>query len=295
MQKNRLPNKQSEEIEWARGMKMNKMIVTDLDGTLLDNSNRLSAQNRLTLERLGGMGIVRTVATGRSFFSAKRVLADDFPIDYIIVSTGSGIYDWKKKQLIGKNLISSQAAAAVTELFLDCKIGFMLHEPIPDNHRFYYYKGQDVTDDYDLRVSLYEGYALPFKFYNKTKKEATQFVSMFPGEKQFLEAKTIIQGCSSQISCIKTTSPLNGRSLWLEVFAAQVCKSKAAEKLAADLGIKHEDIAVIGNDWNDYDLLEWSRNSFLVANAPEKLHEKYRVVADNERNGFSQAVEEWLE
>ncbi len=273
---------------------MKKMLVTDLDGTLLDNSSRLSPQNRLTLERLGRDGVVRTVATGRSFFSAKRVLPDDFPIDYIIISTGSGIYDWNTKQIITKNLISSAAAAALTELFLRHKIGFMLHEPIPDNHKFYYYKGLNTTEDYDLRVSLYEGYAVPFQFIDNLKKDATQFVSMFHNEEQFLQAKTIINGSSLETSCIKTTSPLNGRSIWLEIFAAQVCKSKAAERLAVDLGIKHENIAAIGNDWNDYDLLEWSRNSYLVANAPEQLHDRYRVVADNERNGFTQAVEEWL-
>ena len=40
------------------------MVVTDLDGTLLDASARLGGANRQALERLGETGSLRVVATG---------------------------------------------------------------------------------------------------------------------------------------------------------------------------------------------------------------------------------------
>ena len=56
-------------------------VFTDLDGTLLNSSQRLSDINRQTLTSLGRAGICRVVATGRSLYSARRVLDDAFPID----------------------------------------------------------------------------------------------------------------------------------------------------------------------------------------------------------------------
>ena len=57
------------------------IVVSDLDGTLLDSSARLSPRNRSTLQSLGDQGVVRVVATGRSLHSARLVLDDGFPID----------------------------------------------------------------------------------------------------------------------------------------------------------------------------------------------------------------------
>ena len=59
-------------------------VFTDLDGTLLNSNQRLSDINRQTLISLGKAGICRIVATGRSLYSAQRVLDDAFPIDYLL-------------------------------------------------------------------------------------------------------------------------------------------------------------------------------------------------------------------
>ena len=40
------------------------MVVTDLDGTLLDTQARLGSANRQTLEQLGEAGSLRVIATG---------------------------------------------------------------------------------------------------------------------------------------------------------------------------------------------------------------------------------------
>ena len=45
-------------------MRPSGLVVTDLDGTLLDSASRLSDANREALETLGRNGVVRAVATG---------------------------------------------------------------------------------------------------------------------------------------------------------------------------------------------------------------------------------------
>ena len=47
------------------------LVVTDLDGTLLDTGARLGDTNRRVLEQLGENGCLRVVATGRSLHSAQ--------------------------------------------------------------------------------------------------------------------------------------------------------------------------------------------------------------------------------
>jgi len=89
---------------------------------------------------------------------------------------------------------------------------------------------------------------------------------------------------------IRTTSPINGENMWIEVFDKNVSKGHALELLAERLNASRSDIMVVGNDFNDVDMLDFTPNSYVVANAPELLKERYRVVADASNSGFSQAV-----
>jgi HAD superfamily hydrolase (TIGR01484 family) len=79
-----------------------KIVFSDLDGTLLNNSHILSQVNRKTLMELKKRGIIRVVATGRSLFSAQKVMDLDFPIDYLIFSSGAGIMNWHNQESIYK-------------------------------------------------------------------------------------------------------------------------------------------------------------------------------------------------
>ena len=89
------------------------MVVTDLDGTLLDSRGELSAANRATLEALGGRGVVRVVATGRNLYSALGTLPADMPINYLVFASGAGTLEWSSRELLdARHLDEPQALAA---------------------------------------------------------------------------------------------------------------------------------------------------------------------------------------
>jgi len=76
------------------------MVVTDLDGTLFQRDRRPSPRNLRTLVKLGRRGRLRVIATGRNLFSARKVLPLDFPVDYLLFSSGAGIMDWPAQKLL---------------------------------------------------------------------------------------------------------------------------------------------------------------------------------------------------
>jgi hypothetical protein len=67
----------------ARGV-----CFTDLDGTLLNGDGSLSSVNQQALHHLADQGVLRVAATGRSLYSARKVLDPAFPIDVLIFSSG---------------------------------------------------------------------------------------------------------------------------------------------------------------------------------------------------------------
>ena len=92
----------------------------------------------------------------------------------------------------------------------------------------------------------------------------------------------------------RTTSPLDGRSVWLEVFGPQTSKSQGAAWLAKREGVDRARVFALGNDYNDIDLLEWAGASVVVDNAPEDMRSRFTRVPANDREGFSRGVSDWV-
>ena len=73
-----------------------------------------------------------------------------------------------------------------------------------------------------------------------------------------------------------------------------VSKSGTVAFLAERHGVTAERTLAIGNDYNDVDLLEWAGRSYVTANAPEDLKERFPVVKGNDHGGVAEAIRRWL-
>ena len=76
----------------------------------------------------------------------------------------------------------------------------------------------------------------------------------------------------------------------MEVYPSHVSKGEGAGWLCNYLQIDQQESLGIGNDYNDISLLEFTSRSYVVANAPHEMQQKYRLTLSNNENGFSQAV-----
>ncbi len=269
------------------------MIVTDLDGTLFNKYGKLSNKDRNTLNELADMKIIRVIATGRNLFSAKRVLPDNFPIDYLVFSSGAGIIDWNTKNLIKKFEMNKDEVKTVSKKLLKYKHDFMIHHTIPDNHYFAYYHNGKDNPDFFRRIELYKDYSYRKDHTISDFGSATQFVIIEEGKDCENKLKRITNGLNPY-KVIRTTSPLDGNSLWVEIFPYSVSKAKGAEYIANIEHIEKMNIMSLGNDFNDLDLLYWAGKSYVVDNSPNELKQKFDTVNSNNNNGFSSAVDKWL-
>jgi len=268
------------------------MLVTDLDGTLLNSRRKLQKQDYKTLQTLGKRGYARAVATGRHLHSFFKVADDDFPIDYVIFSSGAGIWDFHQRKIIRKVTLETAEVERAAGFLISRGLDFMVHKPIPENHMFFYYSFDRENRDFERRVKMYEEFSEPLLTDTERFDYASQLLAIEPPESD-RKAYDIIREKLSEYTVLRTTSPLDGSSTWIEIFPQSVSKSRTACWLAQWLGLEKEKILSIGNDYNDLDLLEWAGTSFVVANAPEELRMRFNEVSSNDEGGFSEAVRKW--
>ncbi len=268
-----------------------RMVVTDLDGTLLDTERRISATDEATLRWLGEQRVCRVAATGRSLYSAQKVLSDRSPIDYLIFSCGAGIVNWQTKELLLAISLSPDDVSCIAHFLHQRQIDFQILDPVPESHRFVYYQENHSHPDFQRRLEHYREFARPITFPPAKFAPACEVLSIINPD---LAIYTMIERELSDYKVIRATSPLDGQSLWIEIFARQVSKGNAAAWLCSSLGCRPEAVMAIGNDYNDLDLLHWTAHSFVVANAPEDLKSKFKTTRSHNENGFTEAVQTML-
>lgn len=273
-------------------MPQTKMFITDFDGTLFRSDQRISQNDLDILEELGRKGVIRVLATGRSLFSLERTLTFNLPVDYLIYSTGLGVarYPSPHDHSLKTESLSVDETRTIGTLLDRLDLDYMIHSPVPDNHVFAYRHSGSGNPDFFTRIGFYEGHTRPIDRHEQGLGESSQYLVMVPEEQSRATIETIQTSLGQDFTIIKTTSPFDGKTIWIEIFPKAVSKSKAAEWLAGQLNIGREHIVAVGNDYNDEDLLEWAGQGFVVENGPPDMKERFSVVPSNNDEGVREAA-----
>jgi HAD superfamily hydrolase (TIGR01484 family) len=279
--------------DWHHGQTPCGLFVCDFDGTLLRSDRSFSDSDLKALIRLGELGIIRAVATGRSIYSINTVPISNLPVDFILFSSGAGISQHPDGRIIRKVSLESHEVNVAIKILRANNLDFMVHYPIPDNHIFSYFESTSDNPDFRRRIELYQQFAKPLETAIDGFGNATQLLAIVPPADNRPVIATL-ENALPGFNIIQTTSPLDGQSTWIEIFPTTVSKSLTAAWLSAAYGLKADRALSVGNDYNDLDLLEWAGCSFVVDNAPHDLKSRFPVVASNNECGVTEAIERWL-
>ncbi|MDJ0622373.1 MAG: HAD family hydrolase [Desulfocapsaceae bacterium] len=263
------------------------IVFTDLDGTLLTSEKKLSRANLQCLEELQREKITRVIATGRSYYSFSTGLATKIPADYLIFSTGAGIMDLTSDQLLYSANLNRKDIYYITRHLQQNNIDFMVHHAVPENHYFTYSGLPEKNSDFSKRISIYNNFAKKFSSYDALPESGAQIIAILPENLDLFE---YIQEGLSDYQITRTTSPFDHKSIWMEISPAHASKGHSAAWLCDYLDIAPSTTFGIGNDYNDISLLNFTRYSYLVANAPTDLQKRFPITNSNNDDGFYHAV-----
>ena len=270
------------------------LFATDMDGTLLLPGSDFHPEDLLALEALGEMGVIRVIATGRSPFSFARMMGNRvLPVDYLVLSSGAGIMDYHSGSFIRTSSMDPRRTAELVEWLMERDMDFCVQSTIPDNHVFTYCYSTGNNPDLERRIELYRGHCSPREG-EGSADGSTQVVVIIPPWKAGNDPMREFMHLRDMYSVVRTTSPLDGESIWVEIFPPEISKGKAVEWLAARHGLTGEDAAAVGNDYNDHDLLAWAAHAYVVEDSPEHLRTSFVEVSSVRMGAVAHAARLWL-
>jgi Cof subfamily protein (haloacid dehalogenase superfamily) len=282
------------EIENPLGdVKPGGLFIMDFDGTLLRSDRTVAPEDLDVLQELGQRGIIRAIATGRSLYSFNTVPLANLPMDFVIFSMGAGVLQYADRQIVRKASLEPDEVERACNVLKSHQLDFMIHRTIPDNHMFTYYRTGNKNEDFDRRLELYRPHAENLTDSGFDHRPATQLLAVVAARSGNAALKRIRNELIG-FNVIQTTSPLDGKSTWIEIYPAMISKSQTAAWLAEKLQIEKGKTVSVGNDYNDQDLLEWTDKSYVVDNAPDDLKNRFETVASNNHGGVAEASRRWM-
>lgn len=264
------------------GVNMIKLVVSDLDNTLLDKNNKINDQTLILLKECLSKGIFIVLGTGRLYQSAK-IYKDMIGEDtYIICYNGSLIVDNKDKVIFSKNL----DVDLMKKIVDFCKLKNLYCQFYEDGKILVEQVTDETRIDPDLKnVNAIE--AIDFDLYDFKPSPKAMIVvdpnllGVYQEElRDFLDDEVYIAQSQNYL---------------IEIMPKDVDKGKSLEYLCGKLKIKYSEVMAIGDNTNDREMLNFSSYSIAVANAVDDLKDTAFYVCENERSlGVAEALNKFV-
>ncbi len=263
-----------------------KMLALDLDNTLLNDEHKISQQNIDSLQMAAKAGLIVVIATGRMYRSAlpyARQLGIKVPlITYhgaLIKTMNDGAEIWHKPVPLD---VATEIAFYALErgYHLNVFVDDSLHVAEENDFTRYYQSIADI----DLRVV---GNIPAYLQQKKTPPTKISIISLVEDMEKIIEDLT-----NHFAGKVFLTQALPN---FLEITHLEATKGRALRHLAEEWGVKREEVAAIGDNLNDMDMLEYAGTGVAVANAREELKKVAQVITlSNTDDGVSYFVEKWI-
>jgi Cof subfamily protein (haloacid dehalogenase superfamily) len=264
-----------------------RMVVTDMDGTLLDSDGRrVSARNAAALRRAGEAGARVVIATGRPVIWLGPVIEAGFTGTAVCMN-GAVTYDIGDGEIISSApLLPTAMQALVLVLSEIADISLAVERLGTSQHDFWAehtYSHPWVVGDYQAldRAALLAEPAGKLLIRGTSDSLTLARAAQRSAEEA---------GVGDQLSITYSTD--DGL---IEVAAAGVNKGFALARLAEQWGIDAADTIAFGDMPNDLEMLAWAGHGVAMANAhPEVTAIASEIAPHHGDDGVAAVLERWF-
>lgn len=263
-----------------------KMIILDLDDTLLGNNHKISQRNKEALMKVQEQGGKVVLASGRPTYGmvpfAKELSLAEYG-SFILSFNGGKIINCQTNEEFFSQTLSVEAVRRLNDI--SHREGVQIHT----------YVGDEIVTAEDNPYTSIESdlTGLPIKHVDSFMDGVTEPVVkvLMVGEPEHLQ--TVEKKLQAELG--DEFSVMRSKPFFLEFTDKGITKGTSIEKLIQEVGVKREEIIAVGDSYNDQEMIEFAGLGVAMGNAPEDIKEVADFVTDtNVNHGVAQVVEEFL-
>ncbi len=256
------------------------IIMTDLDGTLLNDKKQISEKDMASLEEFRSKGGTFAVATGRGYAMARPIVEKLDIHTPCVIFNGAAVYDFDADKFLWH---SSMPACAVEyikilgERFPDIGIE-ILHE------KLVYVTNYNETVREHMELEHIEPVICDVE--EVPTDNWLKVLIAYPPE----EIHRIIE--FTKTDCNRFVNWVHSSPMYYEMLPEGISKGSGYKRLLEYGGFKDKFTVAMGDYGNDYDMVKNADLGVAVANALDSVKSAAKlVVGDNNSSPLSQVIE----
>lgn len=259
---------------------MYKLVVLDLDGTLLNDNALISNYNKELLFDLAAQDVKIILASGRPYQSMLK-FAEELKLDTPLVANNGALIKRPKGEVVAQQGIELDLAEEIIDYAnkRNLHISFYFADRICV---------EEINDKADVHIE--EEKVMPQAvgdLRGVLKEEPINILFNLEPEKMKQTVKELEDKFGQQVSIAQTTSN------YIDVTGQNVNKGTGVERLLDKYNLSASEVAAFGNNYNDLAMLKLADLGVVTANAPQEIKEKADMVTkSNEEDGVAKALEE---
>ena len=289
---------------------MYKLVVVDLDGTILNSYGEISETTKESVKKCLEKGAKIVIASGRPIDSIKTIANELGIEEYFIAGNGALIYDLKKDEIIYENYMKKEKVLEIIKICEDNSISYnvytdktILTTNLKFNVLYYYKENLKKEENKKTNVSIVENM---YNYVKNLKEEkflkiticdesATIFNSIVRTLKEINDVEILEVSHMSRKIIKQGTEEIPIEYYYTEISAKNVDKWDAVEYLARKLNIENEEIIAIGDNINDKKMIENAGLGVAMkGSAPDVINVANIVTDSNDNNGVAKILEKYI-
>lgn len=269
-------------------METRKLIITDLDGTALENWETLNPKTKEALMAAKEAGHIVVIATGRPA-RASLHFYEELGLDTPIINF-NGAYIHHPKDDSFEDIVAQIPTEVIITLF-DSELRNYIVNAFCEykDHLYVLNQGDTVRDWFHIETCT----SVKFGPFKETLDEHPNgfLLEAKPGYEQ-----KVMEFLRTNYSDLVTCRNWDGDNKnIIEVFKNDTNKATAIEKLATYFNIEQKDIIAFGDGDNDIEMLTYAGVGVAMENAIDKLKEvANHVTKTNKESGVAHYIHEYI-
>lgn len=278
-------------------MKDIKLVALDLDGTLFDNSSRISKRNLTAIRSITDKGIHVVISTGRPFEGIPFDQIKGTGINYAITANGSGIYEISTGKCLYENAMDEELVTPILnflltrDIHMDAFIGGKGYTPVQCVETAQKLTVPSSIKNYIITTRTRLDNILQFIHENQLKVQKMTLNFYPAADGTLIDRETVRKFLMSNPSITTVCGGYNN----LEFTRADANKGVGLRKLAEILGVNPDATMAIGDTENDLAIIEAAGIGVAMGNATDavKARADY-VTTTNTKDGVAAAIEHFI-
>ena len=265
---------------------MIKLIVTDIDDTLLNSKGQVSQKNREIIEQCKEKDIKVILASGRPDFGMMKIVKDlklDNYNNYLLSYNGAKISNIYTNEVVYEKFLSKERIKFLIDIAKEngCDILTYQNEKVLTNRENEYAKweanalGVELVIEENLKELI-------------TEKAAKVIMLETPEKAEKLKNKMALElGDEYEVAMSKP--------FFIEINDKGISKGVSLDILCKKLNLTKDNIIALGDGLNDLSMIEFAGVGVAMDNAVELLKEKANFISKtNDEDGFAYAIEKYV-